>query len=860
MSHSTRAVALMISMSLCGFCVLGTLPVQAQEQSGAGLQEVIVTATRHEEALSRVPISVTALTQDAMEARGIKDFQDIARFTPGVSIDNSTNAISIRGISSSAGAGTTGIYLDDTPIQMRNVGFNPEDSLPKTFDLERVEILRGPQGTLFGAGAEGGAVRYILTQPSLTASSTYVRSEANYTQYAQPSYELGIAHGQPLVDGKFGWRASAWYRYDGGWVDRVDPTTGAVLAHNVDYHQTLVLRLAGLWQPAEAVSIAPSFLYQNRQQHDAQTYWPAYSNPGAWQFNTATPERIPDPDHYYLPALKVQWDLGHSAIISNTSYFYRKGFTGYQGTVYDLAFYQSQGWPNNPSFGIPAGLTGLGCGATSATLVPPCSWYPLLDASGIHLPVGFTNEQTPNLITNTQQSYVQELRWQSTDNAARLRWTLGTFWQLAKERSIEELKDTQIDPFFTYLYGVPATSLFTFTQPDGTVVAPYSCPTNVNYTSIPACDIYYNNNTTFDRQIAGYGELSYALTDTWRLTLGERIARTSFSLNHFADGLENFGPSAKTASERETSNTPKASLAWQVNETNMLYATYAKGFRPGGGNAPLPGYCSTGGASSPLALAGYPNGAPLTYKSDATQNYELGSKNSFGRALRIATSVYYIRWNGIQQNVYVAGTCGLQFTDNLGKAVAKGFDFQAELALGGLHLDLAVGYTNARFTQNSTPGGNPNARRLVSAGDAISGEAAIDYAPGTSPPWTVAVGPEYRFQVAQHEAFVRADFEYQSRNPWLAAVQDPQSSQFIPGSYTLPATHFASMRGGVTLGDWQIAAFIDNLFNSHVVTNYALGQVDPYNPAGSPSQQQNVYTFRPRTLGITATWRAGAGH
>jgi iron complex outermembrane receptor protein len=860
MKNSIRAVPVMISMSLCGFCVLGTLPVQAQEQSGAGLQEVVVTATRHEEALSRVPISVTALTQDAMDARGIKDFQDIARFTPGVSIDNSTNAISIRGISSSAGAGTTGIYLDDTPIQMRNVGFNPEDSLPKTFDLERVEILRGPQGTLFGAGAEGGAVRYILTQPSLTASSTYVRSEANYTQYAQPSYELGIAHGQPLVDGKFGWRASAWYRYDGGWVDRVDPTTGAVLAHNVDYHQTLVLRLAGLWQPAEAVSIAPSFLYQNRQQHDAQTYWPAYSNPGAWQFNTATPERIPDPDHYYLPALKVQWDLGHSAIISNTSYFYRKGFTGYQGTVYDLAFYQSQGWPNNPSFGTPAGLTGLGCGATSTTLVPPCSWYPLLDASGIHLPAGFTNEQTPNLITNTQQSYVQELRWQSTDNAARLRWTLGTYWQLAKEGSIEELKDTQIDPFFTYLYGVPATSLFTFTQPDGTVVAPYSCPTNVNYTSIPACDIYYNNNKTFDRQIAGYGELSYALTDKWRLTLGERIARTSFSLNHFADGLENFGPSAKTASERETSNTPKASLAWQMNDANMLYATYAKGFRPGGGNAPLPGYCSTGGASSPLALAGYPNGAPLTYKSDATQNYELGSKNSFGQALRIATSVYYIKWNGIQQNVYVAGTCGLQFTDNLGRAVAKGFDFQAELALGALHLDLAVGYTNARFTQNSNPGGNPNAPRLVSAGDAISGEAAIDYAPGTSPPWTVAVGPEYRFHLAQREAFVRADFEYESRNPWLAAVQDPQSSQFIPGTYTLPATHFASMRGGITLGDWQIAAFIDNLFNSHVVTNYALGQVDPYNPAGSPSQQQNVYTFRPRTLGITATWRAGAGH
>jgi iron complex outermembrane receptor protein len=641
----------------------------------------------------------------------------------------------------------------------------------------------------------------------------------------------------------------------------VDPTTGAVLAHNVDYRRTLVLRLAGLWQPAGAVTIAPSIIYQNRQQHDAQTYWPAYSNPGAWEFNTATPERIPDPDRYYLPALKVQWDLGRSAIISNTSYYYRKGVTGYQGTVYDLAFYQSQGWPGNPSFGIPAGGVGLGCEATG--IAANCPWYPLLDARGIHLPAGFSNEQTPNIITNAQKSYVQELRWQSTDNAARLRWTLGAFWQLAKERSIEELRDTQIDPLFTYLYGAgnEASSLFSFqpNPPNGPFIAPYSCPTNVNYTAIPACDIYYNDNVTFDRQIAGYGELSYALTDKWRLTLGERVARTAFSLNHFADGLENFGPSAATASESETSNTPKASLAWQVNNANLFYATYAKGFRPGGGNAPLPDYCTQGGASSPLALTGYPNGAPLTYKSDSTQSYELGSKNSFGQALRIATSVYYIKWNGIQQNVYVAGTCGLQFTDNLGTAVAKGFDVQAELALGGLHLDLAVGYTNARFTQNSTPGGNPNAPRLVSAGDAISGQGAIDYAPGTNPPWTVAVGSEYRFKLAQREAFVRVDFEYESRNPWLAAVQDPQTSQFIPATYTLPSTHFASIRAGITLGDWLLTPFVDNLFNSHVVTNYALGQVDSYNPAGSPSQQQNAYTFRPRTIGLTAIWHVGAG-
>src|SRR6266436_1739639 len=117
----------------------------ATEPAAAGaLEEIVVTATRREESISKVPISVTAFSQDMIDQKGIKDFQDIVRFTPGVSIDTSgTNAISIRGISSSGGAGTTGIYIDDSPIQLRALGFNPDDTLPKTFDLDRVEVLPG---------------------------------------------------------------------------------------------------------------------------------------------------------------------------------------------------------------------------------------------------------------------------------------------------------------------------------------------------------------------------------------------------------------------------------------------------------------------------------------------------------------------------------------------------------------------------------------------------------------------------------------------------------------------------------------------------------------------------------------------
>jgi len=485
--------------------------------------------------------------------------------------------------------------------------------------------------------------------------------------------------------------------------------------------------------------------------------------------------------------------------------------------------------------------------------VSPCSWYPLLDGTGVHLPGGFGNYQTPNIMTNTQQGYTQELRWQSTDDSAKLRWTLGLFWQLAKEGSIEELKDANIDAFFTYLYGVPATSVFV----NANGGANYGCNGDGTYTLIPACDIYYNANTAFDRQIAGYGELSYAFTDWFRVTLGERIARTSFSLDHIADGLENFNRTPAQASQHETPNTPKVTFSFQVDPKDLFYATYAKGFRMGGGNAPLPSYCDFD-----LAAAGYPNGAPLTYKSDATQSYELGSKNTLGQVLRIATSVYYIKWNAIQQNVYVAGGCGLQFTDNLGTAVAWGGDLQAELALGALHIDLATGYTSARYTKNSpvdcSAGGIPC---KASNGDAISGQAAIDYAPGLNPPFTVALGAEYGFKLGARDAFVRADWEYQSRNPWPSTLQNPNDvAQYNPNTYTLPSTSFTSIRAGVSLGDWQVAAFVDNLFDSHTLANYALGQVDPYNPAGSPTVQQNHYIYRPRSMGLTATWHLGAGH
>src|ERR1700676_3401844 len=239
--HARATLALITAVAVAGAGDLATAQTApaAEAVAGTALQEITVTATRHEENLSKVPLSITAITQEGMDLRGIKDFQDVARFTPGVNIDTSgTNHISIRGISSSGGAGTTGIYLDDTPIQIRALAFNPDDTLPKTFDMDRGGVLRGPQGTLFGAGSEGGTVRYIMTQPSVTKESTYLRSEVSFTRYGEPSYETGIAAGTPLIDGVLGVRASVWYRRDGGWIDRIDPTPLQNVDKNANHDET----------------------------------------------------------------------------------------------------------------------------------------------------------------------------------------------------------------------------------------------------------------------------------------------------------------------------------------------------------------------------------------------------------------------------------------------------------------------------------------------------------------------------------------------------------------------------------------------------------------------------------------------
>jgi iron complex outermembrane receptor protein len=761
------------------------------------------------------------LTQDAMDTRGIKDFLDVARFTPGVSVDESgTNNIAIRGIASTGGAGTTGIYLDDTPIQIRALAFSPDDAVPKSFDLDRIEVLRGPQGTLFGAGSEGGTVRYITTQPSLTQTSFYSRDEVSYTQGGSPNYEVGLAGGTPLIDGTLGARLTVWYRRDGGYINLINPVTLQTEQKNANFDETTMVRLSVVWAPNDKWSVTPSFYYQDRYRNELEDYWPLYSNPSSNQFVNADPTQRSDPDTFYLPSVKIEGDLGFAKFISNTSYFHRKEETGYDGTLYNLGFYQSEVFVNTNADG-----------STSPASTP----YPLLDGNGLHLPAGASNYRSPASIDNEQENITQEVRLQSNDPTAALIWTTGLFFTDNRQSYLEQIHDPLLNELSEAATGLPYTSWFV--DPNGNPVT---------YQPGYPNDAYFLQTHAKDLQYAWFGEATYSFTDQYKLTVGARYSETKFTNSSYTGGPQLFlQPETVDVSQKQGSFTPKVSFSYQEDPRNLYYFTYAKGFRPGGANNPVPqAACATDFANFGITQS------PASFKSDTVNSFEIGAKNNIDNRVKIASSIYYIRWNNIQQTV-VPPICQISFIDNLGQAVAKGGDLQADVALtDSFTLEIATGYTDARYTKDSKLSPTET-MPVVAAGDAISGQSAGGQNGQPSSPFTATVGLEYKFKVFEHDTFIRVDDEYESRPKWNSALQDPNTLQYDSSNYTLSHTNFASARAGLSFGTLQLEAFCDNLTDTHTVTDYEWSIY----PGDGNSRLERQFTFRPRTFGMTFIYR-----
>ena len=373
------------------------------------LQEVIVTAEKREESLNVVPISANVLTSADMNAAGIKDISEIAAVTPGVEYDYETQfgpgiltRLAIRGIKSEVGTSTTGVYIDDVPIQSRQSGF--ANVYPVAFDLAQVEVLRGPQGTLFGAGAEGGAVRFITTEPSVTESSGQYRAEVSQTEYGGLNYETGAAAGGPLVDGRVGLRISAWYRDDGGYVNRVDPFTNATVDSDANRSSSRALRGAMVFTPTESLRITASLSYQSVSLHDSPIFYPSLSDPSAGVFNNGRLLRQPYTDGFTLASLKFERQFHFAKLTVVTSYFDRPAHAIFDATN-EAGILVFGGYGNPMGHGFPASYA----------------------------------DAVPDMLSLHQSQQSQEVRLTSADPEAPIQWVAGQFYSLARQVHTEDI-------------------------------------------------------------------------------------------------------------------------------------------------------------------------------------------------------------------------------------------------------------------------------------------------------------------------------------------------------------------------------------------------------------------------------------
>jgi len=633
----------------------------AAEQSAAAdaaIDEIVVTANRREQVLSTVPISIAAFSTAEMDAKAVRNIDDIARNTPGITLGrgfSATNSISIRGVSS-AGPGTTGIYINDSPIQTRSIGVGTFNVYPLVFDLERVEVLRGPQGTLFGSGSQGGTVRFITPTPSLTESSVYARVEGAVKAHGSENYEAGVAYGTPLIVDKLGMRGSAWFQKVGGFIDKADPVTRKITKQNFDDSENKAMRLDFKYALTDRITISPSIYFQEQYNGDINQYWEEFSNPSKGEFISGTTRDNDGHDQFKLWTLNTQYEGDGFDVTLNSSYFDR----------YNL---------QNVDY---------------STLIPA---YFIAN----HFHPSFPNYPAYAFFEQKQKVAAHEARIQSSGDT-RFKWIGGVFWTLAKQSMFEQI----IDPLFDEV--LFATYRQTTAQRLGMPVLPNDV-------------IYDARDVSKDEQIAGFGEASYEVFDGLTATVGLRYASMKYRLISNQNGPFN-GPRPTQAVGTNTEDTfnPKFNLSWQVNEDTLYYATVSKGFRPGGINQSIP--YTPGICKDDQDRFGGP--APAAYKSDTIWSYEAGLKNSFlDRRLYVAASVYHLIWKNKQLG---RNACGLSYLDNGGEATSEGFEIEARFrATPDLTIGANVGYIDAENSQAVLGGPNAAGVRptIIAKGDSL---------------------------------------------------------------------------------------------------------------------------------------------
>jgi iron complex outermembrane recepter protein len=760
------------------------------------LEAVTVTAMLREQEVKDVPFSVAAATAVTLRARGAENIEAIAANTAGFSVQNlgpGQSQPAIRGASSGQIARDqpgvkedVGAYLDDAPISLSL--FTPDLDL---FDVSRVEVLRGPQGTLFGAGSLSGTVRYISNQPELSTNATFGETGVSWIDGGGPGHNAKLGFNVPLGD-KAAFRVAGYGNRLGGWMDAVQPNF--TVNNAVNGGDRTGVRAALRLVPSSQLSITPRIVYQNVKMEgwNRKDTFNILANPFTTSRQPVTlgPRQLftqinePFTDEFTLADVNMKYDFGGVSLTSITSYTHR-----------DILVVRDAG-------ALTSSITGGSIGL-------PESIY-TLDAP--------LNDATKSNV------WSQELRLSGSQG--KVRWLIGGFYSHNHRHYAQDLLVAGFDTAAAPIFGAPCGGT-------GQPACPYGFTKGLD---APKDHLFWSDLDYVLKQGAAFGEATLGVGPRLELTGGLRYYNFKEDRQQIFDGIfgnNNTGTSlvSQPGSTKANGVAPRFIVSYKASDALTLNAQASQGFRLGGINDPL-----NTPLCSPQDLITF--GGRNTWKDEKAWNYEVGAKSDVagGRA-SINLSAFYMDIRDLQLTV-TAGTCSSRLIFNVPKARSEGLELEVTAAPNE-HLDVsfsgALNNSVLRSTVTSTDtlgrvsvvSGMASGNRLPSVPE-IQGSAAVTYGWQVAPRSRASVSVSYQHVGSRFTAIddhgrgqcwpvdtpncpfgLVALTIFQHKGG--ATIGGPLTDTLFTFNPELPAYNILNLRVGLARENWEIAIFADNL-------------------------------------------------
>ncbi len=795
-------LALAISGAMSGSILVSNTAFAQNETEieDKSLEIIQISATRRSGSVQEAPLNITALDGDILGDQNLSELADIARWVPGLNITDqggrSGSPIIVRGLNTNSSGpesdgGTVATYINEIPVavDMRLV------------DVERVEVLIGPQGTLYGAGTLGGAIRYILKAPELDYMSGEVYGDFFQNKESDSlGGEGGFIFNLPLIEDELAVRASVNVYEDPGFIDYnyivsepgvslPDPdwtNSAAVDDHlsqvkDANGETTTSARVSVRWKPSDSFEATLNYFYQNQDSEGRSIvhYNSLSDNNGlsnlVGKYESAYRYEEPNEKEDQLLSLELKADLGFAELVSATgiSNFEAVG----QRDQTDLLIRLDYGYEEFPAFSA------------------------------------FTREE------EEQDTFTQELRLVSQSDSA-LSWIVGLYYN--------KLESDAISKEFTPGFGQFAVDEFGGDQ---------IRPDELEYFSVDRSEI---------TESALFGELAYQVTEKFDVTFGVRFyeydieAESAVDFPLFNTVFDGAGPDDinlvfEENNADDNGNLLKFNAKYQFTDTVMAYATISEGYRIGGSNAIV--VCPD---PLPANQSGCVQSENKLYDADTTTNYELGFKSTWLKnKLHFNAAIFNVDWDDAQ--VTGATEVGqLQFISNAGSANAKGIEISSRAIMSdSLTAFATYAYTKAKLTTNAPFLFNTDGTDGAENGDRLPGSSEHQF----------SLGINYQTEVFEDKTL---DINY-----GLTAQSDTITRVGLhDNGETLAGYALSNISAKLTAEAWSTTLYVDNVFNKYAVTSVRRSDAD-ITTANRTDIQRNYghYINRPLTVGIKFNYK-----